>query len=668
MENKFNLDYVVDSLIEYGDYFNSKRAIPSIYDGLKPSQRKILFAADMLGLKSSGKYKKVINLVGATMPIYTHGDASLGSAIARMGQDFKMTYPVLDIQGNIGAQSNLSAPDAGAADSRYIETRLTKIGEELLSSIKKGTAKMTKNFDGTISEPEHLFIPIPAFLLFNQKGIGVGTATSIPSFKLSTVIDSVKALIANPSLTTEELANILEPFYIQQATVVNKNELKSIYAHKPGDGKKSSIKFRASFTRKGNELIVTNFPYDAFPTKIVEQIEEKMELIPVFKNIIRVQDTTKLDSKTHKEKVEMVLAIKPSTDEEQLIKALCENTSLQSYASVNVVLLDRNNHPREYSIHEALLEWIEIYKEKTVDNLQEEKRQLEDKIEVLEGLLKALSEIDIIIELIKSSESKSDAARKIIARGYTSRQADAILDMKLSKLANLEGVELLNKKEDLQKELFSVNEILDSPVKINERMIKQTELYRKEDVPGSCKIEQSEYVKVKIEKDDKFFVSFDKKGNAKITDTKPSGKSIEGSAKNPVYLLCDNMVIPVKNINTPLIGGVFGMLEKDEVLHFSEDGYVKKTLKPNLMTARNAQVTKQEKVVGVIQTNENCIVLLTTNKNKSLQFETNEVSSTDRGAKGVIAAKLDKDEKVVSVEIIPNRKTSIPYGRNKKTK
>ena len=171
-----------------------------------------------------------------------------------------------------------------------------------------------------------------------------------------------------------------------------------------------------------------------------------------------------------------------------------------------------------------------------------------------------------------------------------------------------------------------------------------------------------------FEKNDKFFVSFDKKGNAKVTETKPSGKFFEGDMKNPIYLFSDNMILPVKGMNIPLFGGVFGVLEKEEILHFSEDGFVKKTLKNKLLTARNAQVTKQEKVIGVIQTNENCIILLTSNKGKKLQFETNEVSSTDRGAKGVIAAKLDKDERIVSVEIIPKRETNIPYGRNKKMK
>jgi len=666
--SKFSMDYVIDNLIEYGDYFNSERALPSIYDGLKPSQRKILFAAKTLGLKSTGKYKKVVNLVGATMPIYTHGEASLGGAIIRMGQDFKMTYPVLDIQGNVGAQSNLSASDAGAASPRYIETRLTKIGEELLDSISNGTAKMTKNFDGTVSEPEHLFIPVPAFLLFNQRGIGVGTATSVPSFKLSSVIASVEALIQNPTLSTEELAEILEPFYIQEATVVNKNDLRQVYAHKPRDNKKASIKLRATFTRKGNELIITNFPYDAYPTKIVEQIEAKLETVPIFKQIVRAQDITQLDEKTKKEKVKMSLVLKASVDEEELIRALCENTSLQSYASVNMVLLDRNNHPKEYSIHEALLEWIEIYKEKTVDNLSAKKSSLLSEIEVLQGLLKALSEIDIIIELIKKSESKNAASGAIQARGYTEKQALAILDMKLSRLAKLEKQELTLKEESKQKELLEIQEVLDSKEKIQVLMSQNSKGYLKQDVSGKCKIEQSEYVKVKIEKNDKFYVSFDKKGNARISETKPTGKNNEGTSQNPVYLLAENSIVVVKNAKDTVVCGVFGVLEGEQILHFSEDGYVKKTLKRDLLTSRTAVATKQESVVSVLQTNSNELVLLKTKKGKQIIFETDEVPSTGRGAKGVVAVKLDAGDKVASVEITPKRIASIPYGRNKKPK
>ena len=240
-------EYVIKNLQEYGTYFNEERAIPSIYSGLKPVQTKILFAAKGLGLKSTGKYKKVVNLVGATMPLYQHGDSSLEGAIARMGQNWKCTYPLLNIQGNIGSQSSLDAPNSGAASSRYIETRLSPLGELLLNSIKEGTAKMVPNFDNTLTEPEHLFAPVPVFLLLNQKGIGVGTATSIPSFRLESVLKVTAALMDNPNLSFNEIANILEPFYVQKAKVVNKSELAEIYSKLPREGKKGSIKFRAEF-------------------------------------------------------------------------------------------------------------------------------------------------------------------------------------------------------------------------------------------------------------------------------------------------------------------------------------------------------------------------------------------------------------------------------------
>lgn len=643
-------EYVIENLQSYGEYFNEDRAIPSIYSGLKPSQTKILYGAKLLGLKSTGKNKKVINLVGAVMPFYQHGDASLIGAIDKMGQPWRMTYPVLNIQGNFGSQSNLGAPNSGAAGPRYIETKLTPLGELLLESVKDGTAKMVPNFDNSMEEPEHLFAPIPCFLLFNQKGIGVGTATSIPSFKLDSVIKATQKLIENPNTTYEELANILQPYFTQEPVVVNKKELPEVYSHIPRDGKKSAIKLRARFQILDNKLIITNFPPNAYPSKIVEQIDKKD--IPSFKNIIKAQDTTSLD-KNEKEQVSMELVLSSNVNVDELIQDLCENTNLQSYSTVNLVLLDKNGKVKEYNVKTALLEWIEIFREKVADKLINEQNGLNKRKEILIGLIKVLSDdIDEIIALIKSSESRAIAKNKIQGRGYTDLQADAILDMKLVKLANLEYQKLLNEKEEIQTRLDEIAGLLNDQTAILTLMSSTMQNYAKLDTYGKLEIVDNEFVKIKKLKSERIYVQSVKNG-IKISEEFIKGAEI-ATKDEPIYALSENFTIPITSAKDNFIPNVhmlFKSQEQGEILHFSKDGYVKRTNIQELKSSRKAIATKQEVFTCLKPMANHKYILIETKQGKKVQFEISEVPLTKRGAKGIIGIKLAPGDNIIRASL-----------------
>ena len=197
-------NFIFDNLQQYGTYYNSERAIPDIYSGLKPVQRKLLYTLHLLKIKSNGKYFKALTIPGRTSAFYQHGDASLSGALIRLGQDFKMGTKLIDGRGNWGSASGLYQDDAGAAAIRYLELRPTKLAEELLSSVSNKLVPMVLSFDKTMYEPQHLWLNLPGFLLFSQKGVGVGTATNYFSFSASSVAAFTKKVVENGGLVEKD--------------------------------------------------------------------------------------------------------------------------------------------------------------------------------------------------------------------------------------------------------------------------------------------------------------------------------------------------------------------------------------------------------------------------------------------------------------------------------
>ena len=635
-------DLVLKNLQEYGQYFNEHRAIPSIYSGMKPSQIKILYGCYLLKLKSTGSFKKVTNLLGSVMPFYTHGDSSLESAITRMGQSFKMGYTLIQGSGHWGSQSTLEVPDAGAAAARYREARLTPYAEILLDSIKNGTSEMMPNFDGTMMEPKYLFAPFPMFMLFGQLGIGVGVATNYPSFILSQVADITNKLIDNPNIDDSIFAN-LSPYFVQQPTIINGDDLVNIYTKIDGP---KSIKIRATFNKKGNTLSITNFPPTASPTKVIEEINKNLEKYPIFGNITFAQNTSRKEKDKH-EVIGIDLTLAANTDINQLVESLCDATCLESTIPVNMVLLDKNHQPKKFTIKTALLEWIDIFKEKTVVTLQNEIDDLKARKHIIEGLVKALDEIDEIIELIKSSESKIEAVKKLMAKEYTEIQSKAILDMKLARLANLEYQDLLKENKDIIDKIETLESALNSPSTINTIMKSKINEFKKLDKATPSKVIQD--IRVKIKQEEIHFVNFNK---GKLTYTKnEKSTSFSYNKKEPLYAIKGHEIFVLKDENIPSQADLLLKDTSDYIFTYNKEGKVKLTTFKNIKVTKNSILTKMENVVGNILVDNNSLITLITKQGHKLQFSVRELTTTGRGALGRIGVKLAKDDYVVSCEL-----------------
>ena len=635
-------ELVLKNLQEYGQYFNEHRAIPSIYSGLKPSQIKILYGCHLLKLKSTGSFKKVTNLLGAVMPFYIHGDTSLESAITRMGQSFKMGYTLIQGSGHWGSQSTLEVPDAGAAAVRYREARLTPYAEALLNSIKSGTAEMMPNFDGTIMEPKYLFAPFPMFMLFGQLGIGVGVATNYPSFVLSQVADITAKLIDNPNSDDSIFANLV-PYFVQQPTIINGNDLVNIYTKLDGP---KSIKIRATFNKKGNTLSITNFPPTASPTKVIDEINKNLEKYPIFSNITFAQNTSRKEKDKH-EIISMDLTLTANTDINQLVESLCDATCLESTVPVNMVLLDKNHQPKKFTVKTALLEWIGVFKEKTMITLQNEISDLKARKHIIEGLVKALDEIDEIIELIKSSESKAEAVKKLMIKEYTEIQAKAILDMKLAKLANLEYQDLLKENTDIIDKIETLESALNNPNTINTIMKNKINEFKKLDKAVPSKVIQD--VRVKIKQEEIHFVNFNK---GKLTYTKnEKSTSFSYNKKEPLYAIKNHEIFVLKDENIPTQADLLLKDTSDYIFTYNKEGKVKLTSFKNIKVSKNSILTKMENVIGNILVDDNSLITLITKQGHKLQFSVRELTPTGRGTMGRIGVKLSKDDYVVDCEI-----------------
>lgn len=618
---------LIEQLKEYSDHYNEERAIPSIIDGLKPVQRKLLY----IGVSQNLHKKKLVQFVGETMKIYLHGDSALIETAYRMAQPWKQTYPLFTGEGNFGSQASLGLSGSGASAARYLTVSLSELGKAYMGVHKTGINTMFTNPLTGEKEPETLFIPIPAFLLYNQLGIGVGVATNFPSFTLDSIINTTIDLLQNPQ------ANLsLAPVFQSGCEIVNKSELPKILA---GDG---SLRLRAQYEIKGDTIEVHSFPPTTCPQYIISEIEKLVGKVVIFDNIIDMQDI----SSTTKGKVDVRLRIKlkKSTHKEAFIKMLNLETSCETTVPFNLTLLGVDNKPHKYSAKSALLEWIEVFKDKSKQSLQMEKNDLENRKHVLDGLIKALDDIDAIIALIKSSKSKNDAREQLNGRGYSDTQANAILDMRLSKLANMEYQELLNELGKINSRLDIIATLLNDETKFTTHLIAILNSYRKYEIYSrGCLQSDSATVRVKDKTEEVHTVKMVKgklvidKGGVDITKA---------------VIIQNNRV---KSISVGDDGAKIDMVLDETLMNLylltvSKDNRIKRTAISELIGSRNAVYTKQEDIVGMFICNDSDGIEIITSSGK-LSFSIMEVPISGKGALGVKAIKLKDDEKIISAAL-----------------
>ena len=446
-------DYAEDSYLNYSMYVILDRALPNIGDGMKPVQRRILYAMSELGLNAGAKFKKSARTVGDVIgKFHPHGDSAAYEAMVLMAQSFSFRYPLVDGQGNWGTQDD---PKSFAA-MRYTESRLTAFANLLLDELKLGTVAWQPNFDGSLLEPTILPSKVPNILLNGTTGIAVGMATDIPSHNISEVIDACCHILENPKSTTKELMkHVKGPDFTNKSKIIaSKEELFEIY-----DTGRGAFKMQANWTKEGNDIIVNALPHQASGSKILEQIADQMAK----KKIPMIVDLR--DEGDHKEPIRLVISLKSNrVDAEEVMSHLFATTDLQKNYRANINLIDRSGSPRVFSLKELVSEWLKFRLDTTLKKLKHRLDLVNDRIHILEGLLIVYIELDTVIKIIRQSENpKKDLIK---AFKISEPQANAILEIKLRQLARLEQIKLETERKDLLDKKQDLDKIVSSKARL----------------------------------------------------------------------------------------------------------------------------------------------------------------------------------------------------------
>ena len=457
---------VEQSFLDYSLSVITDRALPSTEDGLKPVARRILYDMFDKGYMNNKKFVKCAQPVGDTMGrFHPHGDSSIYGALVWLSQPWNMRYPLISFHGNNGSRDG----DVPAA-YRYTECKLSPLGEEMLSDIKKNSVDWMPAYTDEENEPVYLPGKIPNLIVNGTSGIAVAMACSFAPHNLNEIMDAAIHVLNNPSCEVKELLNYIKgPDFPTGGTVINKDELPTAYL--TGKGR---ARIRGEYTiesNKGKDTIVfTSIPYKVSKEKLIVVIDDLCEKGEI-NGVVSIRD------ESNKDGVRFVVELAKGVSSEPVIAKLFKMTDLETTYSYNqVALVDKV--PRMLNIKQLIEKYIEHQRDVMLRKTQFDADKIKAKIHILEGLLKALEDIDNVIQLIKSSESAS-TANILLRHKYllTEVQAKAILDMKLARLAKLEKIELQNEKNDLVNELERLNAILSNPVPEMEKLF--TELKKK---------------------------------------------------------------------------------------------------------------------------------------------------------------------------------------------
>lgn len=439
--------------LDYSMYVILDRALPHIGDGLKPVQRRIVYAMSELGLSANAKYKKAARTVGDVLgKFHPHGDAACYQAMVLMAQPFSYRYPLVDGQGNWGAPDD---PKSFAA-MRYTEAKLTAYANVLLSELGQGTVEWTPNFDGTLKEPRILPARLPNILLNGTTGIAVGMATDVPPHNLNEVVDACIHLLDKPSADLDELCEIIQaPDYPTDAEIITpREEIKKIYQQGTG-----SIKMRAAFHYDNNEIVVTALPHQVSGSKVLEQIAQQMNA----KKLPFVADLR--DESDHENPTRLVIVPRSNrVNVTQLMGHLFATTDLEQNYRVNLNVIGLDGNPQVKNLRQFLTEWLQFRKDTVRKRLEYRLDKIKHRLHILDGLIIAFLNIDEVIHIIRTEDKPKEILMERF--GLTDTQADAILDLKLRHLAKLEEEKIRGEQNELNEERESLELTLSSDARL----------------------------------------------------------------------------------------------------------------------------------------------------------------------------------------------------------
>jgi topoisomerase IV subunit A len=462
MQNQLNLDgveqlplkdYTEKAYLDYSMYVILDRALPQIGDGLKPVQRRIVYAMSELGLSAGSKPKKSARTIGDVIgKFHPHGDTACYEAMVLMAQPFSYRYALVDGQGNFGSTDD---PKSFAA-MRYTESRLMPYAKSLLAELGQGTVDWAPNFDGTLDEPMVLPARLPNVLLNGTTGIAVGLSTDIPPHNLREVASALVHLIDNPDATAAQLMKHIKgpDFPTGGELITPKAEIRELY--KTGNG---TLKLRASYKQENGDVVINSLPYQISGSKVLEQIAVQMRN----KKLPMVEDLR--DESDQEEPIRLVISPKSSkVNVDELMSHLFSTTSLERTVRVNMNIVALDGRPRTFNLTDLLTEWIGFRKETVKRRLRHRLQIVSDRLHILEGLLVAYLNIDEVIAIIR----KEDEPKPVLVKKFklSDTQAEAILNLRLRNLAKLEEIKLRGEQDELVEERDAIEKTLKSAARL----------------------------------------------------------------------------------------------------------------------------------------------------------------------------------------------------------
>lgn len=635
------------SMLPYSEYVIMDRALPRVEDGLKPVQRRILFDMLELGVTPDKPFKKSARIVGDTLgKFHPHGDSSVYGAMVRLAQDFVMGECLVEGQGNFG-----SIDGDPAAAMRYTEVRLTPLALELMKDLDKDTVSFSFNFDDTIKEPDYMTGRFPNLFVNGASGIAVGLATNIPTHNLGEMIDGCIAYIDNPNISLDEMLKIVKgPDFPTGGMVCASQEMREAYA--VGRGK---VAMRAVFHTEEEKngrtnIVITELPYQVNKAeflKSVNTLKEKMK--------DELTDILDILDESDKTGMRAVITLKKDADIDNIIGILLKHTDMQMNFNYNVVAI-ADGSPKQLGLLDYLSYYIKFQLDVIVRRTKFDLNKAKARAHILEGLVIAIQNIDEVIKIIKTSSSTSDAKTRLIARfNFTEVQAQAILDMRLSRLTNLETVKLQEELAELRKLIAELTAILNSK-DLQFGVIKK-ELKEIKDNYAHPR-------KTKIVKD---FETYDITPIEKLLDTECAvAVSIDGfriktldikqiQSASPSYkydninALHKAVVHTSSNSNICLFTN-FGKFFKIPVQQIPNAKFTQKGTSLEII----ANFESKEKVVGIFDENElkeNSELIMMTQDGYIKRVETSEYIELKSGS---IALKLKDFDRVIAVQINDN--------------
>ena len=716
-------DVMKKSYIDYAMSVIIARALPDVRDGLKPVQRRTLYDMHELGIRYDRPYRKCARIVGDTMGKYhPHGDSSIYEALVVMAQDFKKGMTLVDGHGNFG-----SIEGDGAAAMRYTEARLEKLTQEVfLSDLDKDIVDFVPNFDETEKEPSVLPVRIPNLLVNGAEGIAVGMATSIPTHNLGEVIDAVKAYMKNDEISTKQLMRYVKgPDFPTGGIVINKDELSDIY--ESGTGK---IKLRGKVEieeMKGGRkrLVITEIPYTMIGAGIGKFLNDVIGLVESKKT----SDITDVSNQSSKEGIRIVIELKKGADVENLTNMLYKKTRLEDTFGVNMLAV-ANGRPETMGLKQIIEHHVDFQFELATRKYKTLLKKEQDKKEIQEGLIKACDVIDLIIEILRGSQSVKDAkecltkgvtenikfkssiSRKMAAMlRFTERQATAILEMRLYRLIGLEIEALVKEHEETLKNIARYEDILNNYDSMAEVIIQDLDKIKEEFGRKRRTViengEEAVYEEKKIEEQEVIFL-MDRFGYARTIDVSTYERNKEAAdSENRIIISCKNTgkiclftntgkmhqikvldlpfgkfrdkgvpVDNVSNFDSTKEEAVYlcdaEQMRYAKLLFATKQGMVKKVDGAEFQVAKRTiaatKLQEDDQVVSVQVITDNQNVVLQTREGYFLRFMAEEVSEKKKGAIGVRGIRLKKKDELEHVYLFEEgTEAKAKYGEKEVT-